>query len=134
MNVHPSPRVLLVNDFADEREMYAESFRRQGFCTLQACSAADAYRLACELPPAAVVTDVKLSGSEDGLVLTRRLKQNQAMRGVPVVILTGYVFTHDREAAARAGCDLFVSKPCLPDALSKVVAGLIERRLPAINA
>jgi CheY-like chemotaxis protein len=127
----PAPRVLLVNDFPDEREMYAESFRRQGFCTLQACSAADAYRMASELPPAAIVTDVKLAGTDDGLVLTRRLKQDERMRNVPVVILTGYVFTHDREAAARAGCDLFVSKPCLPDALSKVVAGLIERRLPS---
>lgn len=108
--------------------MYAESFRRKGFCTLQASSAADAYRLAVELPPAAVVTDIRLQGTEDGLGLTRRLKEDTAMRAVPVVVLTGYVFTHDREAAARAGCDVFLSKPCLPDALSSVVAGLIERR------
>lgn len=128
MTPTPSPRVLLISDSADEREMYAESFRRGGFCTLQACSAADGFRLASELPPSAIVTDVRLAGDENGLELTRRLKQDERMRRVPVVILTGYVFTHDREAAARAGCDLFVPKPCLPDALSKVVAGLITRR------
>jgi hypothetical protein len=44
------------------------------------------------------------------------------------VIITAEVFTHDREAAARAGCDLFMPKSFLPDALSRVVAGLIERR------
>ena len=108
--------------------MYAESFRRGGFCTLQASNASDGFRLAAELPPAAVVTDVRLCGEETGLQLTRRLKDDARMRGVPVVILTGYVFTHDREAAARAGGDLFVPKPCLPDALSRVVAGLIARR------
>ena len=108
--------------------MYAESFRRGGFCTLQASTASDGFRLAAELPPAAVVTDVRLSGDENGLQLTRRLKDDERMRRVPVIILTGYVFTHDREAAARAGCDLFVPKPCLPDALSRVVAGLIDRR------
>ena len=123
-----APRILLVNDSSDEREMFAESFRRGGFCTLQASSAADAFRLASELPPAAIVTDVKLAGDEDGLRFTRRLKQDATMRHVPVVILTGYVFTHDREAAAHAGCDLFLPKPCLPDVLSKTVAGLIRRR------
>jgi DNA-binding response OmpR family regulator len=122
------PRILLVADSPDEREMYAASFQRHGFCTLLAANATDAYRMAAELPPAAVVTDVRLAGSEDGLGLTRRLKQNAEMRGVPVVLLTGCVFTHDREAAARAGCDLFIPKPCLPDALSTVVAGLIQRR------
>lgn len=121
-----SPRVLLVNDSSDEREMYAESLRRFGFCTLQASSAADAYRLATELPPAAVVTDVKLLGDEDGLRLTRRLKADQRMRDVRVVILTGYVFPHDRQAARAAGCDLFLSKPCLPDVLSERVAGLVR--------
>ena len=122
------PRVLLVADSPDEREMYAVSLQRHGFCTLLAANASDAYRMASELPPAAVVTDVRLPGSEDGLGLTRRLKQNADMRSVPVVLLTGCVFTPDREAAARAGCDLFVAKPCLPDALSTVVADLIQQR------
>lgn len=122
----PFPRILLVNDSADEREMYAESFRRFGFCTLQASSAADAYRLATELPPVAVITDVRLTGDEDGLRLTRRLKGDSRMRHVPVVVLTGYVGMHASEAA-HAGCDLFVPKPWLPDVLSRRVAGLIRR-------
>ena len=121
-------RVLLISDSSDEREMYAESLRRSGFCTLQASNAADGFRLASELPPAAIVTDVRLGGPEDGLGLTRRLKDDERMKTVPVVILTGCVFTRDREAAARAGCDLFVPKPCLPDALSQVVSDLIEHR------
>jgi two-component system cell cycle response regulator DivK len=122
------PSVLLITDSPDERDMYADALRRCGFSTVQAQTAAEGYRLACERPPAAIVTDVRLAGPEDGLSLTRRLKRNEHMRRIPVVILTGYVFTHDREAAARAGCDLFVPKPCLPDALSQVVTGLIERR------
>ena len=124
----PLPCVLLVADSPDEREMYAESFQRQGYTTLQARTAADAYRLASELAPAAIVTDVKLDGRDDGLTLTRLLKQDDRTRRTPVVVLTGYVFTHNREAAARAGCDLFVPKPCLPDALSRLVERLIQRR------
>ena len=128
MSAAPPRRILLISDSSDEREMYAESLRRDGFCTLQASTAADAYRIATEMAPAAIVTDVRLEGDEDGLHLTERIKHDEHMKDVPVVILTGYVFVHDREAAARAGCDVFVPKPCLPDALSKVVANLVERR------
>lgn len=119
------PRVLLISESPDEREMYAASLRRNGFCTLQAANAADAYRLAAELPPSAIVTDVRLAGSEDGLHLTQRLKQDERTRGVPVIVLTAYLFPHDRDAAARAGCDVFLSKPCLPDSLSQVVSELV---------
>jgi CheY-like chemotaxis protein len=128
--VNARPSVLLVNDSVDEREMYAESLQRLGFSTLEASSAREAYEIAFELPPAAIVTDIKLAGDEDGLGLTRRLKHDKRMRDVPVVILTGYVFAHDREAATRSGCDAFVAKPCLPDALSAVVAHLIRHRAP----
>jgi len=121
-------RVLLVSESSDEREMYAASLQRSGFCTLQAANAADGYRLASELDPSAIVTDVRLDGGEDGLDLTRRLKQDERTRRVPVVVLTGYVFPHDRDVAARAGCDRFVPKPCLPDSLSKVVSDLVDRR------
>jgi len=128
------PRILLVADSADEREMYATTFQREGFCTLLAGTASEAYRLATELLPAAVVTDIRLSGSEDGLELTRRLRLSPAMRTTPVVMLTGCVFSHDREAAVRAGCDVFLPKPCLPDALSSVVARLLDRRGPETSA
>ena len=121
-------RILLISDSSDEREMYAESLRQEGFSTLQASTAADAYRLASELAPAAIVTDVRLEGDEDGLHLTERIKHDERIKDVPVVILTGQVFPRDREAAARAGCDMFLPKPCLPDALSAAVSRLIEGR------
>jgi CheY-like chemotaxis protein len=120
----PIRRVLLVNDSRDEREMYAEWFRQQGCCTLQAENAADAYRLAVELAPEVVITDVKLMGGEDGLTLTRRLKEDSHTKNLAVVVLSGYVFAHDDEAARRAGCDLVVHKPCLPDALADAIVGL----------
>jgi CheY-like chemotaxis protein len=124
---HTARRVLLVNDSPDEREMYAEWFRQQGCCTLLAENAADAYRIAVEQAPQVVITDVKLLGTEDGLALTRRLKQNSLTRDLAVVVLSGYVFATDDEAARRAGCDLVIHKPCLPDALAEAVERVLPR-------
>jgi CheY-like chemotaxis protein len=120
-------RILLVDQSRDEREMYAEWLRRQGYCTLQAETASDAYRLASELRPHVVVTCVRLRGEENGLELTRRIKDDEAMRQLRVVILSGYVFRGSSEQAAAAGCDLFVPKPCPPAALGSAIDGLLRR-------
>lgn len=127
-----TPRVLLIGHSARLRRRYAASLQRQGFCTLQACTAAEARRLAAELPPAAVVSDVQLACGESGLRLTRQLKQADGLRDVPVVILSGGL-GHDREAAARAGCDRFLPDTVQPDALSRIVAGLIDRHTPLLG-
>jgi CheY-like chemotaxis protein len=122
-----SRRILLVDNSPDEREMYAEWLQRQGYCTLQAETASEAYRLAREMHPEIVVTQVKLRGEEDGLELTRRIKDDEHTRQSMVVVLSSYVFKTDSDAAAAAGCDRFVGKPCLPDALGSVIDGLLRR-------
>jgi CheY-like chemotaxis protein len=107
--------------------MYAESLRRCGFCTLQASNASDAFRLASELPPSAIVTDVHLEGEEDGLRLTRRLKQDERIKSVPVVILTGYVFARiAKRPPSRLRC--LRAETVSADALSRRVT-LIERHV-----
>jgi CheY-like chemotaxis protein len=121
--------VLLVNDSPDEREMYAEWFQRKGYVTLQAASAEDACRLAFELRPDVVVTDINLRGDTDGLKLTHALKHDSATHAVPVIILTARVFNRDRQEAALAGCDRFLPKPCVPDALEHAVDELLEHHV-----
>ena len=122
----PLMRVLLVSESRDEREMYAECLRQEGYCTLEADCASDAYRLASEATPDIVVTGVRLTGQIDGLALTRQLKADEHTRGVPVVVLSGFVSQRYRDAAAQAGCDLFLLKPCLPVELLDVIARLVE--------
>ena len=53
----------------------------------------------------------------DGWEATRRLKADERTRHIPVVALTGHALAGHAEGARQAGCDSFVTKPCLPDAL-----------------
>jgi CheY-like chemotaxis protein len=53
----------------------------------------------------------------DGWEATRRLKENERTRHIPIVALTGHALAGHAEGARQAGCDAFVTKPCLPDAL-----------------
>ena len=118
-------RVLLVDSAPDEREMYAEILRLEGFCTLQARTSSGAYRLAIELLPMLVITDTRLDGAEDGIALTRRLKLDDLTRGIPVVMLSGAILSSENYLAAKAWTDLLVTKPCTPDKLLRLVRPLL---------
>lgn len=120
--------ILLVNDTRDEREMYAEWLQHSGYCTLQAGTAADGLRMAVELEPDVVVTDIMLPGEMDGLALTESLKSDTTTVGMPVIVLTGCAFDSDRVNANRAGCDLFLTKPCLPEQLGQTIDELLRER------
>lgn len=119
-------RILLVDGFVDEREMYAEYFQTRGYCTLQASTARDGFQMAADLHPLVIVTDLKLAGYEDGLGLTARVKSDASTRDARVIVLSGYVFPADRAAAVKAGCDRFLEKPCAPAALEAVVCELVR--------
>jgi len=122
-----SPCVLLVNDFADEREMYAEGFRAYGYRPLSASTAETAYTVVEGAHPSVVITDIALGGAWNGVDLTRRLKADERTRELPVIVLTARFYQRDREDAVHAGCDLFLKKPCLPESLAQEVRALLER-------
>ena len=84
--------------------------------------------MATDLTPAVIIVDVQLPGDEDGLGLTARLKRDGGTRDLAVIVLTAGAFEKDRSAAVRAGCDRFLTKPCLPDALEAVVSDLMRVR------
>jgi DNA-binding response OmpR family regulator len=78
-----------------------------------------------------IVTDVMLFGSRDGLALTRRVREDNRTHDVGVIILTGLGRPADRDEATRAGCDVFLMKPCMPDELAKQVRELISAKRAA---
>jgi two-component system, cell cycle response regulator DivK len=57
----------------------------------------------------------------DGWEATRRLKADQRTAHIPIVALTGHALAGISEGAKRAGCDAFVTKPCLPEDLVKEI-------------
>jgi CheY-like chemotaxis protein len=110
----PAPLVLIVEDYADAREMYAESLRMAGFRVAEADTGVGALAQAHHLGPDVILMDLSLPGM-DGWEATRRLKSDAATTGIPIVALTGHAMESALVAAKDAGCDRVVVKPALPD-------------------
>jgi CheY-like chemotaxis protein len=116
--------VLIVDDDRDTREMYSESLRAEGFETMSAASGEEALQLAANVVPGVVVTDLRLKGKIDGLELTRRLRAAPRTAGARIILLTGASIDYEKQDAKAAGCDRFLLKPCLPDALATEIRSL----------
>ena len=119
--------ILLVDDYQDGREMYADSLRFAGYRTLEASSGPEALQLALDRNPSLILMDLSLPGI-DGWEVTARLKKDARTRHIPIVALTAHALQEERERAERAGCDAFVAKPCLPEELLTQVQRLLTPR------
>jgi two-component system, cell cycle response regulator DivK len=116
MTTQPGPLILVVDDYQDAREMYAEYLQYSGFRVAEAKNGNEAVAQARSLKPDLILMDLSLPGM-DGWEATRVLKADDATKHIPIVALTGHALAGASEGARKAGCDSFVTKPCLPDDL-----------------
>jgi CheY-like chemotaxis protein len=126
----PSPSlqalILIADDDEDIRELYGEYLRLTGFQTEVAAGGEEAVEKARALRPAAIVMDLSMP-SVDGVEAARRLKLDEATRQIPIIALTGHAAQHSKESALKAGCATYLTKPCLPEALTAVVRRVLRQ-------
>src|SRR5438876_11245770 len=118
-------RVLVVDDYPDAREMYSEYLEFSGFDVIQAANGVEALQRAVDDAPDIILMDLSLPVM-DGWEATRRLKADKRTREIPVVALTGHALAGISEGAKQAGCDAFVTKPCLPEDLVREIRKVLE--------
>ena len=116
MTTQDGPLILGVDDYQDAREMYAEYLQFSGFRVAEARNGNEAVTQARTLRPDLILMDLSLPGM-DGWEATRVLKADETTKHIPIVALTGHALAGASEGARKAGCDSFVTKPCLPDDL-----------------
>jgi len=120
--MRPNGTVLVVEDEAEVNELIGAYAQIAGFsylCALDGTSAieqARAHRLAL------VLLDVMLPDL-DGFEVCRRLKDEQATRAVPVVILTALDRDEYRRRAFQCGAVAYLTKPFDPEHLLKTIRG-----------
>ena len=108
--------ILLVDDYPDNRDIYVQFLTYSGLRVEEAENGHQALEKAFALRPDVIVMDLSLPGLA-GWEATRRLKQDPRTRDIPVIALTGHALAGHSKGALDAGCDAFITKPCLPERL-----------------
>jgi CheY-like chemotaxis protein len=118
--------VLVVEDYQDAREMYSAYLQFSGYRVAEATNGLEAIEKTLELMPDIILMDLALP-KIDGWEATKRLKSDERTKHIPIVALTGHALAGFAEGAREAGCDAFVTKPCLPDALVAEIRRMLDR-------
>ena len=106
--------ILLIED--NEQNLYLATFllEQNGFKVVPARSGPEGIELAGRIQPALIILDIQLP-QMDGYAVARELRQNPALKDVPIVAVTSYAMVGDRERALEAGCNGYIEKPINPD-------------------
>ncbi len=113
--------------------MYAEFLRFHGLTPLVASNAADALLAAGRAD--IIVTGILLSGDIDGVELIGRLRSDAATKDLRIIVLTACAWRSAQDRAELAGCDAFLTKPCLPEVLlHEVRQQIAASKLPRTRA
>jgi signal transduction histidine kinase len=112
-------RIVLVEDNADIRELFAELLERSGHEVSVAEDGPKGLQQVLAFAPDVAFVDVGLPGF-DGFELARRARANGSR--VRLVALTGYGQAEDKRRAAEAGFDEHLVKPVLDDDIVKAIA------------
>ena len=119
-----TPLVLIVDDYEDNREMYSQYLQFAGLRVAEAANGKEALSKTAELMPDVVVMDLSLPGV-DGWQATRLIKADPKTRDILVLALTGHALEGASQGARDAGCDGFLTKPCLPEDLCREIQRML---------
>ena len=122
------PKILLVEDNEDNRDMLSRRLIRKGYDVSLANDGGAGVAQALSELPDLILMDMSLPVL-DGWEATRRVKENPATRAIPIIALTAHAMADDREKAIAAGCDDYDTKPIdLPRLLEKIESLLVGNK------
>jgi CheY-like chemotaxis protein len=107
--------ILIAEDNEANRELLRELLELRGYGVLEAGDGVEAIRIATERSPDLILMDVQMPRL-DGVAALAELRRIQQGR-VPVLALTAFAMTGDRENLLAQGFDGYVSKPIEVDLL-----------------
>jgi CheY-like chemotaxis protein len=108
-------KILVVEDNAANLYLIGYILSHAGYEVIQAVTGEDGVEQALNEHPNLILMDIQLPGI-DGLEATRRIRRARACKDMPIVALTSYAMTGDRELALAAGCTDYLEKPINPEA------------------
>ena len=112
--------VLYIEDNEYNRKIVRQLLTRTPYELIEALDGEAGVALAQEKLPQLILMDVQLP-KMSGLEATRVLKADARTRHIPIIVITSFALSGDREKAAAAGADSYLAKPYSPRELLDLV-------------
>ncbi len=122
-------RILYIED--NDNNFYLVNFilNAKGYEVIRAHDGKEGIELANSTPVKIILLDIQLPVM-DGYTVARELRKNPDLLTTPIVALTSYAMSGDREKAMEAGCNGYIEKPINPKTFAGQIDSLVNADRP----
>ncbi|WP_315927839.1 response regulator [Mesorhizobium sp. SP-1A] len=120
-------KVLICDDDALLLELMEFRLQAKGYCVVKAVDGAEALAMAEQEDPHIIVLDAMMPKS-DGFEVLTRIKNDQRLSDIPIIMLTARKGERDIVSALEKGADDYLVKPFIPEELLARLARLVARK------
>jgi len=119
--------ILVVDDSADNVAVMSLNLQELGYRVVTASNGEEAISVATQTKPNLILMDISMPGL-DGFAATRRIRENDELRDVPVIAVTAFGTEGFQRAAYDVGVSGYLTKPVDFDRMHQLVARLLSPR------
>jgi CheY-like chemotaxis protein len=105
---------LIIEDNPDNMVLITRFLGKFGYRTLQAVTGMEGFEMALQKRPDFIILDIQLPDIE-GTEVLRKIRSSEIGNSIPVIAMTSYAMSGDREKLLSAGCDGYIEKPIDPE-------------------
>ena len=120
-----SKTILIVEDNELNMKLFNDLLQAHGYDTLQTKDGREAVSLIEAHRPDLILMDIQLP-KISGLEITRQIKEQDALKHIPVIAVTAFAMKGDEEKIMEGGCDGYIAKPISVPIFLETVAGVLN--------
>jgi two-component system, cell cycle response regulator DivK len=117
--------VLVIEDNKDNLKIVTYALQRAGYTVIAAESGEEGFDLALTKKPLFILMDINLPGM-DGLETTIRIRGSESNGSIPIIAITSYAMSGDRERILAAGCNGYFEKPIDPITIVEQIHAILD--------
>lgn len=121
-------RVLLIEDNEQNRYLATFLLEKRGYEVISVPDGPKGIEIAVREFPDLILLDIQLP-TMDGYAVARALRANPDLQKTPIVAVTSYAMTGDREKTIAAGCNGYIEKPINPETFGEEISRYLGGKL-----
>jgi len=118
-------RVLVVEDNENNMKLLCLVLKKNGYEYIQAFTGEDGVEKALAERPDIILMDIQLPDIS-GLEAVKRIRMVDDMQEIPIIAITSYAMSGDREMILDVGCDGYFEKPVDPLTIMKDIEKIVS--------
>lgn len=116
---------LIIEDNIDNMVLITRLLEKSGYLTLKAMTGQEGFEMARAKRPDFIILDIQLPDI-DGTQVLQKIRTSEIGNSIPVIAMTSYAMSGDREKLLSAGCDGYIEKPIDPGRVISQIQRVIE--------